>query len=115
MIGRLRGQSGQATVELVGMLWWILLAGLAVWQLLLITWTFTQASNAARTASRVEARGGDAVKAATNALQPILRHKLVVRLASDQETVTVKVRIPIFAPGLSLDNVRATGTARLPS
>lgn len=113
MSGRLRAESGQASVELVGMLWWILLAGLAVWQLLLVTWTFTQASNAARTASRVEARGGDAVKAASNALQPILRHKLIVRV--DHEAAVVKVRIPIFAPGLSLDGVRATGKAVLPA
>ena len=113
MIARLRGESGQASVEFVGMLWWIVLAGLAVWQLLLVTWTFTQASNAARTASRVEARGGDGVKAATNALQPILRHKLIVHV--DHETAVVKVRIPIFAPGLSLDSVRATGKAVLPA
>ena len=113
MIGRLRGQAGQATVEFVGMLWWLVLAGLTVWQLLLVTWSFTQASNAARTASRVEARGGDAKKAAANALQPILRRDL--RVTIDHETATVRVRIPIFVPGISLKDVRATGKATLPA
>ena len=45
------------------MLLWLLLAAFVVWQLLLVTWTFNQASNAARTASRVDGRGGDAEKA----------------------------------------------------
>ena len=46
------------------MLWWMLLCALLVWQLLLAAWAVDQAANAARTASRVEARGGDAEKAA---------------------------------------------------
>jgi pilus assembly protein CpaE len=110
---RLRGQEGQASIELVGMLWWLVFAGLAIWQVLLATWAFSQASNAARTASRVQARGGDAQKAARNALTPALRHRLIVHI--DGEKAVVKVRIPIFVPGLSLDGVRATGSATLPA
>ena len=55
-----RDQRGQASVEFAGSLLWLLLAAFAVWQILLVTWTFNQASNAARTASRVDGRGGDA-------------------------------------------------------
>ena len=55
------------------MLWWMLLCALFVWQLLLAAWTVDQAANAARTASRVEARGGDAEKAARWAVSSGLR------------------------------------------
>jgi Flp pilus assembly protein TadG len=63
-------QRGQASVEFAGVLVWMLLAALFVWQLLLVTWTFNQASNAARTASRVDGRGGSAAKAGKEALAP---------------------------------------------
>jgi hypothetical protein len=110
---RLRAQGGQASIELVGMLWWLVVAALVVWQLMLVTWAFTQATNAARTASRVHARGGDAVKAARNALTPSLRDDLVVRI--DGEQATVKVSIPIFVPGVHSRDVQATGKATLPA
>jgi hypothetical protein len=113
VIARLRGQSGQTSIEFVGLLWWLVFVALAVWQLLLVMWAFTQASNAARTASRVQARGGDAVKAAHNALTPALRKKLVVKVNGEQATVWV--RIPIFAPGIFSDGVRAKGSAKLPA
>ena len=64
----LTDQRGQASAELIGMLWWMLLCALIVWQLLLAAWAVDQAANAARTASRVEARGGDAEKAARYAV-----------------------------------------------
>jgi len=65
----IREQRGQSSVELVGMLWWLLLAAFVVWQLMLAAWAVDQTANAARTASRVQGRGGDAVKAARNALR----------------------------------------------
>ncbi len=74
MLRRLvREQRGQASAELVGMLWWMLLCALVVWQLLLAAWSVDQAANAARTASRVEGRGGDAEKAARYAVSDGLR------------------------------------------
>ena len=48
-----RDQRGQASVEFAGVVLWLMLAGFAVWQILLVTYSFNQASNAARTASRV--------------------------------------------------------------
>jgi hypothetical protein len=112
MRARLCGESGQASIEFVGLLAWLLLAAVLIWQLLLVTWTFTQASNAARTASRVDARGGDPVRAGRNALNPGLRKHARVEMAG--EKATVRVRIPIVLPGLDSDDLRATQTAELP-
>lgn len=111
-MARLLSERGQAATELVGILMWIVLIGLAVWQLLIVMWAYAQASNAARTGSRVVARHGDPEKAARNALSPGLRHHLQVR--QDGESVTVRVRIPILVPGFYSDDVRATRTATLP-
>jgi pilus assembly protein CpaE len=109
---RLRDERGQASVEFAGVLFWLLLTAFVVWQLLLVTWTFNQASNAARTASRVDGRGGDAVKAGRNALSPGLRDG--ARIKMEGEKAIVKVRIPIIVPGVDLDGVMATGKAELP-
>ena len=68
MRARLADERGQASAELMGMIFWLLLVTVIVWQVALAAWTYTQVSNAARTASRVEGRGGDAKKAARNAL-----------------------------------------------
>ena len=111
-MARLRGESGQASIEFVGLLAWLLLAAVLIWQLLLVTWTFTQASNAARTASRVDGRGGDARKAGRNALNPGLRKD--ARVEMDGEKATVRVRIPIIVPGLDSEKLRATRSAELP-
>jgi hypothetical protein len=111
----LRDQRGQASAELMGMLWWLLLAALFVWQLMLGAWTVTQTSNAARTASRVEARGGDAEKAARNALAGPLRDGFVedrFRVAGEQATVVV--RIPIIVPGVTAKGFVAKRSVTLP-
>jgi hypothetical protein len=108
----LRDERGQASVELVGMLWWLLLTALLVWQLMLAAWAVDQAANAARTASRIEGRGGDAVKAARNALSGGLRDGMRVNVSG--ETAKVSVRIPIVVPGLGDDRLRASRSATLP-
>jgi Flp pilus assembly protein TadG len=107
-----RDQRGQASVEFAGVLVWLLLAALFVWQLLLATWAFNQASNAARTASRADGRGGSAVRAGRDALSPGLRRHARVDMAG--EKATVKVRIPIVVPGLDSPKLLATRTAELP-
>jgi Flp pilus assembly protein TadG len=109
---RLRDESGQANVEFAGSVFLLVLLALAIWQGLLVMWTFNQASNAARTAARVETRGGDTKKAARNALPKVLRKKLAVDVQG--ETVSVGVRIPIFVPGLYNDGPRAKRKATLP-
>ena len=95
---RLRDESGQASIEFAGSVFLVVFISLAVWQGLIVMWTFNQTSNSARTAARVETRGGDTRKAARNALPRVLRKDLAVDVAG--ETVTVRVRIPIFVPGL---------------
>jgi hypothetical protein len=111
----LREQRGQASAELLGMTWWLLLAGLFAWQLMLGAWTVTQASNAARTASRVDARGGDPAKAARNALSGALRGGFdAPRFRMEGETATVVVRIPIIVPGVTAHGLTTTRSATLP-
>src|SRR3954466_7292031 len=92
----LTDQRGQSSVELVGMLWWMLLAALVVWQLMLAAWAVDQTANAARTASRVEGRGGDAEKAARNALPSGLRDGMKVKISG--ETPQLSARLPSVAP-----------------
>jgi hypothetical protein len=100
MTRRLREERGQASAELMGMAFWLLLAAVFVWQLMLAAWTVTQTANSARTASRVAARAGaDPEKAARNALSRPLRggfHDFTLQ----GEKATVRVRIPIILPGL---------------
>jgi hypothetical protein len=109
----LREERGQSSVELVGMLWWLLLATFVVWQLMLAAWAVDQTANAARTASRVQGRGGDAAKAARNALPSGLRDGMKVQI--NGETAKLSVRIPIVVPGLGDDRLRVTRSATLPS
>jgi hypothetical protein len=112
---RLASEAGQASAELMGMMGWLVLVTLIVWQVCLAAWTYTQVSNAARTASRVEGRGGDAKKAARNALSTVLQDD-VERVAIDGDRATVRVRIPVLVPGLiSTGRLTASRTAELPS
>jgi hypothetical protein len=112
---RLASEAGQASAELMGMMGWLLLLTLIVWQVCLAAWTYTQVSNAARTASRVEGRGGDAKKAARNALSTPLQDD-VERIEVDGDRATVRVRIPVLVPGLiSTRRLTASRTAELPS
>ena len=114
MLRRLiREERGQASTELMGMIWWLFLVALAVWQLLLAAWAVDQAANAARTASRVEARDGNADKAAHWAVSNGLREGMKVKV--DGDTATVSVRIPIIVPGLGDDHLRVERSATLPS
>jgi pilus assembly protein CpaE len=109
---RLADERGQASVEFAGVLFWLLLTAFVVWQLLLVTWTFNSASNAARTASRVDGRGGDAVKAGRAALSPGLRDGAKIKM--EGEKATVRVRIPLIVPGLNTDKIEASRSAELP-
>jgi len=101
-VRRLRSERGQSSVELMGMLWLLLLLALGVWQIMLASWAAEQAQNASRTAARVEGRGGDADKAARNAVSSALRKDMDVQVAP--EHVTVSVRIPILIPGIVVND-----------
>ncbi len=114
MIGRLhRDESGQASMELSGMLVYLALAALGVWQVMLVTWSMVEASNAARTASRIVARGGDPERAGTDALTELLRDGSQVDVRNDR--VTVHVRVPIIFPGFTSGQFTVAKQAELPS
>jgi hypothetical protein len=102
----LREERGQASAELMGMLWWMFLVALVIWQLMLAAWAVDQAANAARTASRVAGRGGDAGKAARAAVSSALRKGMDVQ--SGGERVDVYVHVPIIVPGLVIDSKKFT-------
>jgi hypothetical protein len=110
-----REQRGQASVEFMGMVFWLLLAAVFIWQLMLAAWTVNQATNAARTASRVAARpDGDAEKAARNAVSGPLRGGLH-DFRTNGEEATVHLKIPIILPGLTVEGFSITRRATLPS
>jgi hypothetical protein len=110
-----RDERGQASVEFLGMVFWLLLAAVFCWQLFLGAWTANQATNAARTASRVAARAGsDPEKAARNAVSGPLRGGFHDFREQGGES-TLKLNIPIVFPGLTIDGFYATGDATLPS
>ena len=114
MLRRLiREERGQASTELMGMVWWLFLVALLIWQLLLAAWAVDQAANAARTASRVEARDGNADKAAHWAVSNGLRKGMKVTIDGDKATVSI--RVPIVLPGLGDDRLRIERSATLPS
>jgi hypothetical protein len=109
---RFRDERGQASVELMGLLPYMLLAALVVWQLMLVGWATVSASNAARTGSRVEARGGEGREAALAALDGPLRRTATSTL--NDEEAEVRVRIPILMPGLTVEDLTVTKTAETP-
>ena len=107
-------QRGQASAEFLGMVFWLLLAAVCVWQLMLAAWTVNQATNAARTASRVAAarrrpREGGAQRASR------------ARCAAASTTSAGRARrppctctIPIILPGPTADGLSVTRSATLP-
>lgn len=107
-----RGERGQASVELIGMLPFLVLAALLVWQLLLVGYAATSAENAARAASRVEVRGGDGRKAAERVVAAPLREG--IRTELDGGRAVVRVRVPLIVPGLTRDDVALSRDAELP-
>ncbi len=112
---RLHDQSGQAATEFMGWIGWVLLAGLVAWQILLAGWTKLEATNAARTGSRVIARdGGDPQRAARAALPGPLRKGVKIEVRGDK--VSVRVPMPIIVPAaVNADRFAIWGRAELPS
>lgn len=92
---RLRGtERGQASVEFLGTLPAVLLAGLVVWQLALTGHTAWLCANAARVAARAHAVERDPEVAARSALPEGLRRRLEV--SREGVAVRVRVRVPLL-------------------
>ncbi len=94
-LSRLQPGQGQASVELVAALPFLLLAGLVAWQLALAGHTAWLCANAARVAARADAVGRDPAVAARSALPRALERGLRVerRRAGG---VRVRVRLPLL-------------------
>lgn len=106
---RLRGEAGQATVELVALLPCITALLCAVWQLALVGHAVWAASAAARAAARAVAVGADPGAAARAHLPRALEPGLRVR-SQPGDAVEVRIRIQAI-PGLPSPG-HASATAR---
>jgi hypothetical protein len=104
-------QGGQASVELVATLPFVLLAGLVAWQLLLAGHTLWLCAAAARTAARADAVGERTEPAARSALPDALeRHLKVERRPGGG--VKVSVQVPLVLEQWSTP-VRVSATSSL--
>jgi len=97
---RWRAQDGQASVELVAALPFVLLLAALVWQCALAGHTAWLAAHAARAGARAEAVDADVRAAARSALPAALERDLEVE--SRDGRVTVRVRVPLLAHGWRL-------------
>lgn len=94
---RPRGQPGQAAVELLAAVPFVLLVGAVAWQLALAGWTAWMTAHAARVAARADAVGRPARAAARSALPGPLRPGLEVDRPGSGG-VRVSSRVPML-PG----------------
>ena len=88
----IRSELGQASVELVAVVPFVLLCAAVAWQLALAGQTAWLCANAARVAARAEAVGGDGTAAARSALPEPYRDGLEV---SEHERGAMRVSIHI--------------------
>ncbi|HEX6782395.1 MAG TPA: hypothetical protein VF125_10250 [Solirubrobacterales bacterium] len=91
------GEEGTASVELVAVVPFLLLAVLAAAQIALAGQALWSASVAARAGARAAAVGGDAPTAARSALPPALREGARVE---EGDGVGVRVEVPRLFPAL---------------
>jgi Flp pilus assembly protein TadG len=91
------GEEGTASVELVAVVPFLLLAVVAAAQIALAGQALWSASVAARAGARAAAVGGDAVAAARSALPPSMRSAAKV---DDEGEVSVRVEVPRLIPPL---------------
>src|SRR6476469_2799471 len=91
---RLRNQGGQAAVEFVAVLPFVMVAALVAWQLVIVGHVAWDAAGAARAGARAAIVGADAARAARSALPRSLRAETRV-LAPAGGGVRVSVPIPL--------------------
>src|SRR5436853_4610129 len=91
------GEEGTASVELVAVVPFLLLALLVAAQIALAGHALWSASVAARAGARAELVGGDATAVARRALPPSMREGSEV---DDSEGVSVRVPVPALIPRL---------------
>jgi hypothetical protein len=109
--GVLRAHEGQATVELLGAIPALLVAGLLAWQLVLVGYTGWLAADAARVGARAQLVGKDATAAAKSALPASLERGLEVSQTGPGGT-RVRVPVPMVHPAWR-SPVKLSATASL--
>lgn len=87
-------ERGQASVELVAALPFVLLLGLVVWQCALAGHAAWMSAHAARAGARAELVGDDVRRAARSALPAGLERGLEVE--RDDGAVKVRIRVPLL-------------------
>ena len=98
----LRRERGQASVEFVASLPFVLLVGLVAWQLTLAGHALWLCANAARVAARADAVGRDPRVAARSALPRSLERELDVdRRSGGGVRVSVRAPLLVAASGLA--------------
>lgn len=102
------GEKGTASVELVAVVPFLLLAALVVVQVALAGQALWSAGVAARAGARAALVGGDAEAAARSALPPSMRGSAKVE---DGDPVSVRVAVPRLIP--ALPQVRVEASTRL--
>jgi hypothetical protein len=100
-----RGEEGSASLELVGVLPFFLLAVLVAAQLAIAGASLWSASVAARAGARASLVGGAVGPVARGALPPPLREG--ARIGSDDRGIEVEVPVPRLLPGMPSFGVAA--------
>ena len=107
----IRAERGQASVELIGVVPFVLLVGAVAWQLALAGHTAWLGAHAARAAARADTVGRDAAGAARSALPRSLERGLEVRRLRPGG-VRVSVRVPLLLRSVG-SPVRVSATSSL--
>jgi len=108
VVSSARREDGTASVELVAVVPFLLLAILVAAQLVLAGQALWSAAVAARAGARASLVGGDVEASARQALPPSLREGAQVEA---RDVVSVHVRVPHLLPGLP--ELRAAARTRL--
>jgi hypothetical protein len=90
-----RSERGQASVETVAVLPFVILAALAAWQMALAGHTLWLAAGAARVAARADTVGADPGRAARSALPASMERGLSVQRRREGG-IRVQVRVPLL-------------------
>jgi hypothetical protein len=90
-----RSQSGQASVEMVAVIPFLILAALAAWQIALAGHALWLTAGAARAAARADTVGANAERAARSALPDSMERGLAVERRREGG-IRVRVRMPLL-------------------
>ncbi len=108
-----RGDSGQASVELLGALPAVLLLGLVAFQLLAVGYSASLAGTAAEAGALALAGGGDAGAGARESVPGWSRAGLRVRVAGHEVQVAIRPPSPLHAIARALE-VKASAAVGAP-